>query len=203
MLQAIFEYQTVICELTVPALPNKVLIRGTVRAWRPALPRLRVRAGATVEFASEESEKRDFIVETVKGAAAFEQSTLVAVTEARSKVDQLSAGAAKNLANDPAAFQKFQEAQDGLSSALSRLMVVVEKYPELKANQNFLNLQSQLEGTENGIANERRRFNEAAQTFNTKRQSDRCCRIVAWASALSMREVVYPWRRERWVGTAR
>jgi len=111
------------------------------------------------------------LVETVKGAAAFEQSTLVAVTEARSKVGQLSAGAAKNLANDPAAFQKFQEAQDGLSSALSRLMVVVEKYPELKANQNFLNLQSQLEGTENGIANERRRFNEAAQTFNTKRQS--------------------------------
>ena len=111
------------------------------------------------------------LVETVKGAAAFEQSTLVAVTEARSKVGQLSAGAAQNLANDPAAFQKFQEAQDGLSSALSRLMVVVEKYPELKANQNFLNLQSQLEGTENGIANERRRFNEAAQTFNTKRQS--------------------------------
>ncbi len=111
------------------------------------------------------------LVETVKGAAAFEQSTLVAVTEARAKVGQLSAGAAKNLANDPAAFQKFQEAQDGLSSALSRLMVVVEKYPELKANQNFLNLQSQLEGTENGIANERRRFNEAAQTFNTKRNS--------------------------------
>jgi len=111
------------------------------------------------------------LVETVKGAAAFEQSTLVAVTEARSKVGQLSAGAAQNLANDPAAFQKFQEAQDGLSSALSRLMVVVEKYPELKANQNFLNLQSQLEGTENGIANERRRFNEAAQSFNTKRQS--------------------------------
>ena len=111
------------------------------------------------------------LVETVKGAAAFEQSTLVAVTEARSKVGQLSAGAAQNLANDPAAFQKFQEAQDGLSSALSRLMVVVEKYPELKANQNFLNLQSQLEGTENGIANERRRFNEAAQTFNTKRNS--------------------------------
>jgi len=111
------------------------------------------------------------LVETVKGAAAFEQSTLVAVTEARSKVGQLSAGAAQNLANDPAAFQKFQEAQDGLSSALSRLMVVVEKYPELKANQNFLNLQSQLEGTENGIANERRRFNEAAQVFNTKRQS--------------------------------
>lgn len=111
------------------------------------------------------------LVETVKGAANFEQSTLTAVTEARAKVGQLSAGAAQNLANDPAAFQKFQQAQDGLSSALSRLMVVVEKYPELKANQNYLNLQSQLEGTENGIANERRRFNEAAQDFNTKRNS--------------------------------
>jgi len=111
------------------------------------------------------------LVETVKGAANFEQSTLVAVTEARSKVGQISAGAAQNLANNPEAFQKFQEAQDGLSSALSRLMVVVERYPELKANQNYLNLQSQLEGTENGIANERRRFNEAAQTFNTKRNS--------------------------------
>jgi LemA protein len=111
------------------------------------------------------------LVETVKGAAAFEQSTLVAVTEARAKVGQITAGATQNLANNPEAFQKFQQAQDGLSSALSRLMVVVEKYPELKANQNYLNLQSQLEGTENGIANERRRFNEAAQTFNTKRNS--------------------------------
>ncbi len=111
------------------------------------------------------------LVETVKGAANFEQSTLTAVTEARAKVGQISAGAAQNLANNPEAFQKFQQAQDGLSSALSRLMVVVEKYPELKANQNYLNLQSQLEGTENGIANERRQFNEAAQTFNTKRNS--------------------------------
>lgn len=111
------------------------------------------------------------LVETVKGAANFEQSTLTAVTEARAKVGQLSAGAAQNLANDPAAFQKFEEAQNGLSSALSRLMVVVERYPELKANQNFLNLQSQLESTENGIANERRRFNEAAQAFNTRRNS--------------------------------
>jgi len=111
------------------------------------------------------------LVETVKGAANFEQSTLTAVTEARAKVGQITAGAAQNLANNPEAFQKFQQAQDGLSSALSRLMVVVEKYPELKANQNYLNLQSQLESTENGIANERRRFNETAQTFNTKRNS--------------------------------
>jgi LemA protein len=111
------------------------------------------------------------LVETVKGAANFEQSTLTAVTEARAKVGQVSAGAAQNLANNPEAFQKFQQAQDGLSSALSRLMVVVEKYPELKATQNFQNLQSQLESTENGIATERRQFNVAAQAFNTKRNS--------------------------------
>ena len=69
--------------------------------------------------------------------------------------------------NNPQAFQNFQKAQDGLSSALSRLMVVVEKYPELKSNQNFLELQSQLEGTENRIAVERRRFNEIVQEFNS------------------------------------
>ncbi|MEO8504153.1 MAG: LemA family protein [Acidobacteriota bacterium] len=111
------------------------------------------------------------LVASVKGAANFEQSTLTAVTEARAKVGQISAGAAQNIANNPEAFKNFQQAQDGLSSALSRLMVVVEKYPELKANQNFLNLQSQLESTENGIANERRVFNEKAQAFNTKRNS--------------------------------
>ena len=111
------------------------------------------------------------LVATVKGAANFEQSTLTAVTEARAKVGQISAGAAQSIASNPEALKNFQQAQDGLSSALSRLMVVVEKYPELKANQNFLNLQSQLESTENGIANERRVFNEKAQTFNTKRNS--------------------------------
>ena len=111
------------------------------------------------------------LVATVKGAANFEQATLTAVTEARAKVGQISAGAAQNIANNPEALKNFQQAQDGLSSALSRLMVVVEKYPELKANQNFLNLQSQLESTENGIANERRVFNEKAQIFNTKRNS--------------------------------
>ena len=82
-----------------------------------------------------------------------------------------SYGSALALLNDPAAFAKFQQAQDGLSSALSRLMVVVEKYPELKATENFKTLQSQLEGTENRITVERQRFNEAAQAFNTKRMS--------------------------------
>jgi LemA protein len=108
------------------------------------------------------------LVETVKGAAAFEKDTLTAVTEARSRVGQ---GAGGNPPTDPAAFAKFQQAQEGLTSALSRLMVVVEQYPELKATQNFRDLQAQLEGTENRISVERMRFNEAAQAFNTRRQS--------------------------------
>jgi LemA protein len=111
------------------------------------------------------------LVETVKGASNFERETLTAVTEARAKVGQVTSGAMQNIVNDPAAFQRFQQAQDGLSSALSRLMVVVERYPDLKANQNFRDLQAQLEGTENRIAVERMRFNEAAQAFNTKRES--------------------------------
>ena len=111
------------------------------------------------------------LVETVKGAAKFEQGTLTAVTEARAKVGQVSSEAIQNIANDPAAFKRFQEAQAGLSSALSRLMVVAEQYPELKATQNFRDLQVSLEQTENRIGVERRKFNEAAQAFNTSRDS--------------------------------
>jgi len=107
------------------------------------------------------------LVETVKGAAAFEKDTFTAVTEARAKVGQVKLD--QSIVNNPEAFAKFQEAQDGLGSALSRLMVVVEKYPELKATQNFRDLQVQLEGTENRITVERQRFNETAQAFNTKR----------------------------------
>ena len=111
------------------------------------------------------------LVATVKGAANFEQSTLTAVTEARARVGQVTSGAVESIARDPAAFARFQQAQDGLSSALSRLLVVVEKYPELKATQNFQTLQTQLEGTENRIAIERMRFNEAAMAFNARRES--------------------------------
>lgn len=111
------------------------------------------------------------LVETVKGAAAFEKDTFTAVTEARSRVGQISAAGADKIINDPAAFEKFQKSQDALSSALSRLLVVAEKYPDLKATQNFRDLQAQLEGTENRIAVERMRYNEAAQAFNTKRNS--------------------------------
>src|SRR5437870_13713594 len=111
------------------------------------------------------------LVATVKGSANFEQQTLTAVTEARAKVGQVSAGALENITRDPQAFARFQQAQDGLSSALSRLMVVAERYPELKATAGFRDLQAQLEGTENRITVERMRFDEAAQAFNTRRES--------------------------------
>ena len=108
------------------------------------------------------------LVNTVKGAADFEKSTLTAVVEARAKATSINIDASKL---DAASFQKFQQAQDGLSSALSRLLVSVERYPELKANQNFLELQSQLEGTENRISVERKRFNEVVQDYNTSVRS--------------------------------
>ncbi len=105
------------------------------------------------------------LVETVKGYAAHERQTLDSVVEARAKAGQMNLSS--DIVNDPAALAKFQALQGQLSSALSRLLVIAEQYPELKANQNFLALQSQLEGTENRITVERRRFNEAAQVFNT------------------------------------
>jgi LemA protein len=104
------------------------------------------------------------LVNTVKGYADFEKSTLTAVIEARANATKVSVDP-KNLT--PEALQAFQQNQGQLSSALGRLMVVAEKYPELKANQNFLELQAQLEGTENRIAVERSNFNETAQTYNT------------------------------------
>jgi LemA protein len=108
------------------------------------------------------------LVETVKGAAKFEKDTFTAVTEARSKVGQVSGAASPN---DPASVEKFAEAQNQLTGALSRLMVVVEKYPDLKATQAFRDLQVQLEGAENRIAVERMRYVQAAQTFNTVRNT--------------------------------
>ncbi len=104
------------------------------------------------------------LVSTVKGYASHEKETLQAVIEARSKATSVNISA-DNLT--PETLQNFQSAQKGLSSALSRLMVVMERYPDLKANQNFLDLQAQLEGTENRIAVERRKFNEATRKYNT------------------------------------
>src|SRR5436305_5964103 len=112
------------------------------------------------------------LVRTVQGAANFEKSTLEAVVSARARVGQVQigngpGGGAPNVPNDPAAMQQFEQAQAGLTGALSRLLVVVERYPDLKSNQNFLELQSELEGTENRIAVERMRYNQAAQQYNT------------------------------------
>ncbi len=106
------------------------------------------------------------LVETVKGAAKFEQETLQKVIEARANATRPEINA-ENVLNDPQAFQRFQQAQDNLGAALSRLLVVIERYPELKANQNYLDLQTQLEGTENRITIARRRFNEAVQGYNS------------------------------------
>lgn len=103
------------------------------------------------------------LVNTVKGYADFEKETLTGVIEARSKATSVTIDPS-NLS--PSAISQFQQAQDGLSSALSRLLVTVERYPDLKANQNFLELQSQLEGTENRIAVERKRFNDNVQDYN-------------------------------------
>ena len=106
------------------------------------------------------------LVETVKGFAAQERTVLEEVTRARASASQMTLS--PEMLNDPAALKKFQDAQSALGGALSRLLVTVERYPELKSNANFLALQSQLEGTENRIAVERRRFNEAVQAFNTQ-----------------------------------
>ena len=104
------------------------------------------------------------LVETVKGYAKHEADTFKAVTEARSKVGSMQVS--KEMLDDPAMLAKFQKAQGELSSALSRLLVVAERYPDLKANQNFLSLQDQLEGTENRINVARVRYNKSVETFN-------------------------------------
>jgi LemA protein len=106
------------------------------------------------------------LVETVKGAAAFEKDTFTEVAEARARVGSIQL--TPEMLEDPSALKQFEAAQGQLTSALSRLLAVAENYPQLKANQNFLDLQSQLEGTENRITVERRTFNQVAQTYNTK-----------------------------------
>jgi LemA protein len=105
------------------------------------------------------------LVETVKGAANFEKGTLQAVIDARARATQMVVS--PEVLNDSAKFKQFQQVQGELSGALSRLMAVAEAYPDLKANRNYLELQSQLEGTENRIAQERQRFNTAVREYNT------------------------------------
>jgi LemA protein len=106
------------------------------------------------------------LVEVVKGYAAHEREVFENVAEARSNVGKLQI--TPEVLNNPQSFQQFQQAQAGLSGALSRLLAVAENYPQLKANENFLQLQAQLEGTENRIAVERRRFNEVVQEYNVR-----------------------------------
>jgi LemA protein len=106
------------------------------------------------------------LVKSVEGAADFERGTLTAVVEARSRATSIQI--TPDQLSDPAALDRFQQAQDALSGALSRLLVVIERYPDIKANQNFIQLQDELAGTENRIAVERRRFNQAAQAYNTR-----------------------------------
>tara|TARA_R110002124_G_scaffold77578_2_gene207805 strand:+ start:754 stop:1344 length:591 start_codon:yes stop_codon:yes gene_type:complete len=124
--------------------------------------------GAWAQVENQYQRRADLVpnlVNTVKGAANFEQETLTSVIEARSKATSVNISASD--LNDPAKFQQFQQAQGELSGALSRLLVSVERYPELKANANFRDLQSQLEGTENRIATERKRYNDTAQNYNS------------------------------------
>ena len=123
--------------------------------------------GAWAQVQNQYQRRMDLIpnlVATVQGVANFEKSTLTAVIEARAKATQVTLS--PQLLNNPQAFQQFEQSQGALGSALSRLLVTVEQYPNLKANENFLQLQSQLEGTENRIAVERRRFNEIVQGYN-------------------------------------
>ena len=119
------------------------------------------------------------IVATVKGEANFEQETLTRVVEARAKATSIQV--TPETLNDPAAFQQYQAAQGQLSQALSRLLLVVERYPQVQSNQNFLTLQAQLEGTENRIAVARRDYNEAVREYNT---SLRTFPTVIWANTI-------------------
>lgn len=125
------------------------------------------------------------LVKTVEGAANFEKSTLTEITEARASIGKVQFN---NAPTDPAQLEQFDKAQGALGGALGRLMVVVERYPDLKANANFQALQSQLEGTENRISVERGRFNEVVQTYNTKIKS---IPAVFYAGLLGFKERPY------------
>src|SRR5215469_14882115 len=111
------------------------------------------------------------LVATVKGAANFEKSTYEGVATARASVGQISPQVVQNAVNNPQDFAKYAQAQDQLGLALSRLLAVSENYPQLRATENFQTLQAQLEGSENRIAYERKKYNDAARAFNTKRDT--------------------------------
>ncbi len=144
-----------------------ILYSITIGAYNSMVEKDEAVSGAWSQVENVYQRRADLIpnlVETVKGYAAHEKEVLTGVVEARSKATSVNIDPSKL---DSESIKKFQTAQEGLSSALSRLMVVVERYPDLKANQNFLQLQSQLEGTENRITVERQKFNNTAKDYNT------------------------------------
>jgi len=151
-----------------------VLVAVTVTSQYNRLVNLQ--EGVTSQWANVESSyqrRADLIpnlVATVRGSAQFEQETLRQVVEARSRVGQVTAQAGADIVDDPQRFRQFQQAQDQLSSALSRLLVVVERYPDLKSTQAFRDLMPALEGSENRINVERNRYNQLARTFNASRR---------------------------------
>lgn len=157
--------------LVLGVLFGAMLVAGTYNSLVALDQRVQAQWGQVENVYQRRLDLVPNLVETVKGAAAFEQETFTAVAEARAQAGQVTGGALEKVTGDPQAFARFQQAQDALSSALSRLMVVVERYPELKATDAFRDLQVQLEGTENRIAVERMRFNEEARAFNTRRLS--------------------------------
>jgi len=152
--------------LVVVALVLGVMVRGTYNDLVAGEQDVTAKWAQVENVYQRRADLIPNLVATVKGYAAHESEVLEAVTQSRSQVGSLQV--TPDMLNNPAEFQKFQQAQAGLSSALSRLLLVVERYPDLKANQNFLELQSQLEGSENRIAVERKRFNESAQSYNTR-----------------------------------
>jgi len=158
--------------LSIAILAGLVLLGGTCAATYNKLVRLDQDARAQWAQVENAYQRRaDLVpnlVETVKGAAAFERETLTAITEARSRVGQVRP---QGGTPTPEALAEYQRAQEQLGSALSRLLVVAEAYPNLTATQNFRDLQAQLEGTENRITVERMRYNEAARAFDTARGS--------------------------------
>ena len=160
------------CLITVVivALIGLVVLGAVLWGTKVYNQMVKLQEGVTSQWGNVETQyqrRADLIpnfVNTVKGAANFEQETLTRVIEARAKATQVTIDPTKMTAEN---MQQFQAAQGEVSSALSRLMVVVEQYPELKATQNFRDLQVELEGTENRISTERRKFNEVAQSLNT------------------------------------
>ncbi|MBP7148683.1 MAG: LemA family protein [Acidobacteria bacterium] len=157
----------VLVVLAVVLVPLLILAAWAVGTYNRIVPANEQVRSAWGDVENNYQRRMDLIpnlVETVKGVAEFERGTFTEVAEARSRAGQVRLS--PELLNDPNAFQAFERTQGELSSALSRLLVTVEQYPQLKANENFRDLQTQLEGTENRIAVSRRRFNETVQGYN-------------------------------------